>query len=130
MYEAITRGIRVRVEPQYDPERSNPDKGQHFWLYTVEIANLSRERVQLVSRYWRITDAHGKVQEVRGAGVVGEQPVIPPGEAYSYTSGCPLAAPSGFMAGAYQMEGETGEAFSVDIPAFSLDCPEERKRLN
>ena len=90
MYQAVTRGISVTVTPRYMPEESSPDQGRYFFAYTVEIINGSLDRVQLRSRYWRITDEHGHVQEVRGAGVVGEEPVLGPGESFSYTSGCPL----------------------------------------
>ena len=107
-----------------------PEEGRFFWAYTVEISNLGRERVQLRSRYWRITDAAGRVEEVRGAGVVGEQPLIEPGASYTYTSGCPLTTPSGFMSGWYQMVGSDGGLFNVEIPAFSLDSPYEPRRVN
>jgi ApaG protein len=130
MYERTTRGIRVRVVPNYDPDRSDPDKGQYFWLYTIEIENKGKVEVQLVSRYWRITDALGRVQEVKGPGVVGEQPVLPPGASFRYTSGCPLATSSGFMAGWYRMVGKDGDEFRAEIPAFSLDSPDEKKSLN
>ena len=123
MYEKVTRSIRVRVEPRYLDERSAPDENLFFWAYDVEIANESRETVQLRARSWHITDATGRVETVRGPGVVGEEPVIGPGESFAYNSGCPLRTPSGFMVGAYEMETPKGERFSVDIPAFSLDRP-------
>ncbi len=123
MYETETRGIRIRVTPQYLEEQSSPEDGEFFWAYTVDIANESDETVQLRSRFWRITDGHGQTEEVRGAGVVGETPVIEPGSSYSYTSGCPLHTPSGIMAGSYQMVDEKGQMFDVAIPAFSLDSP-------
>ena len=129
-YEAVTREIRVRVEPAYLEDRSSPEDNYYFWSYTVEIENCGEEPVQLRSRIWRITDAMGRVQMVRGPGVVGQEPVIEPGETFRYTSGVPLPTPSGFMTGSYQMETEKREAFDVEIPAFSLDCPDERVSIN
>jgi ApaG protein len=123
MYEAVTRSIRVRVTPAYVEEQSTPEENYFFWAYTVVIANEGDETVQLKSRVWRITDAGGNTEEVRGPGVVGQTPVIPPGESFSYTSGCPLRTPQGIMVGSYQMEDERGELFNVAIPAFSLDSP-------
>ena len=130
MYEAQTRGITVRVEPTYDPDRSDPEKARFFWLYTIEIRNAGTQTVQLLRRHWQITDAAGRREEVRGAGVVGEQPVLAPGQSFRYTSGCPLTTPSGFMAGSYQMATEGGERFDVTIPAFSLDQPDAARKLN
>lgn len=130
MYEAVTRSIRVRVEPAYLEDQSRPEESYFVWSYTVTIENLGDETVTLRTRYWKIVDAKGTVQEVRGAGVVGEQPTLKPGERFEYTSGAPLATPSGFMAGAYQMETETGEHFNVTIPAFSLDSPHGARRLH
>lgn len=130
MYKAVTRGISVTVTPRYMPEESSPDDGRYFFAYTVEIINGSGQRVQLKSRYWKIVDGHGQMQEVRGAGVVGEQPVLGPGESYSYTSGCPLATPSGTMQGNYVMETADGETFEAEIPAFSLDIPQAKRVLH
>lgn len=130
MYEATTRNLRVTVSPQFLEDESAPDQSRYIWAYTIEIANEGRETVQLLNRYWHITDAIGQVQEVRGAGVVGEQPVLAPGEAFTYTSGCPLSTPSGIMAGAYEMETANGERFEVTIPAFSLDLPDFQPTLN
>ena len=130
MYEAGTRGIAVRVEPRFLPGESSTEHGRYFWAYTVEIENRSDEIVQLRDRYWRITDAHGRVETVRGAGVVGETPTIRPGDSYTYTSGCPLSTPSGIMAGHYGMVTDGGETFEVEIPAFSLDSPEANRTLN
>ncbi|ANY78172.1 Co2+/Mg2+ efflux protein ApaG [Microvirga ossetica] len=130
MYQAVTRGISVTVTPRYMPEESSPDQGRYFFAYTVEIINGSLDRVQLRSRYWRITDEHGHVQEVRGAGVVGEEPVLGPGESFSYTSGCPLPTPSGTMQGTYLMETAGGETFDAEIPAFSLDIPRTKRVLH
>ena len=130
MYERTTRGIRIVVRPRYLDNQSQPDAGRFVWAYTIAIENHGVETVTLRNRYWKITDAHGRVQEVRGPGVVGEQPTLQPGEVFEYTSGCPLTTPSGFMAGAYQMEGQGGERFNVDIPVFSLDSPHENRRIN
>lgn len=118
--EAVTRGIRVRVEPQFDPQRSQPARGKWFFLYTVTIRNESSATVQLLTRHWIITDGTGRVEEVRGPGVVGEQPVLAPGESFVYTSGCPLAVDVGKMEGSYQMVLEDGEMFDVEIAPFTL----------
>lgn len=123
MYKATTQGIRVCVEPRFVEEESQPEKGKYFFAYTVEITNMSTERVQLRSRHWRIIDGDGKIQEVKGAGVVGEQPILGPGETFTYTSGCPLTTPDGTMQGAYTMASDSGETFRAEIPAFSLDSP-------
>lgn len=129
-FEAITSGIRVTVTPHYLTDRSDPAENRYFWAYTVEITNLSQETVQLRSRHWRITDGFGRTQDVRGPGVVGEEPVIAPGGSYQYTSGCPLTTPSGFMAGHYRMMTGRGEWLTVEIPAFSLDMPGEKRVVN
>ncbi len=123
MYEAVTHGIRISVTPQYLEDQSAPEDSEFFWAYTIEITNETEQTVQLRSRVWHITDGLGNTEEVRGPGVVGEQPVIVPGGSFSYTSGCPLSTPSGIMVGSYQMEGKDGALFDVAIPAFSLDCP-------
>ena len=130
MYRATTRGIEVQVTPRFLSDRSSPENGYYFWAYTIEITNRGPATVQLKTRHWRITDAHGKLQEVRGAGVVGEQPVLKPGEHYEYTSGVPLPTSSGFMAGSYGMVTDEGEAFNIDIPAFSLDSAQGKPTLN
>lgn len=127
MYKAVTRGIRVTVTPRFVEEESSPDEGRFFFAYTVEIANLNTERVQLRARYWRIVDGQGQVQEVRGAGVVGKQPVLGPGETFTYTSGCPLNTPDGTMEGVYIMVGAGGQTFEATIPAFSLDSPHVKR---
>jgi ApaG protein len=123
MYEAVTSGIRVRVKPEYLEDQSSPEDDQYFWAYTIEIANEGKETVQLKSRHWVITDANGRVEEVRGPGVVGKQPTLESGESFTYTSGCPLTTPSGIMAGSYQMEIDGGDLIEVQIPAFFLDSP-------
>lgn len=130
MYEAVTKGIRIRVKPQFLGDQSAPEDSYFFWSYTIDIANEGDVSVQLKSRVWRITDANGLTEEVRGPGVVGQQPHIAPGSSFSYTSGCPLKTPSGIMVGSYQMTTETGEMFDVAIPAFSLDCPFAVRRMN
>lgn len=126
MYTATTRDIRVDVEPHYLEEQSDPTRMHHVWAYHVVIENQGTETVQLLNRYWHITDETGHVQEVSGPGVVGSQPVLAPGERFDYTSGCPLNAPSGVMMGRYEMVNQAGDRFEIDIPAFSLDLPESR----
>lgn len=130
MYTHTTHNITVTVKPFYLEEQSAPDDSHYVWAYHVTIENGSGETVQLLRRYWKITDALGRVHEVRGAGVVGEQPVLKPGEAFEYSSGTPLPTPSGIMMGTYEMESPTGERFDVDIPAFSLDSPYETASIN
>ncbi len=130
MYTSVTRDIQIVVMPQFLADRSEPDEGQFFWAYTIEITNLGRESVQLVARHWVITDGNGVVEEVQGPGVVGEQPVIPPGESFRYTSGCPLTTPSGIMVGSYRMLDASGRPFEAEIPAFSLDSPYAKRILN
>jgi ApaG protein len=130
MYKAQTRGIRVTVVPRFVEEESSPDDGKFFFAYSVEITNDGEERVQLRDRYWRIVDGRGQVQEVRGPGVVGKQPVLEPGETFSYTSGCPLTTPGGTMVGRYTMVTAEGETFQAEIPAFSLDSPHVNRVLH
>ena len=130
MYSSTTHSITVTVKPIFLPDQSSPSDNHFVWAYRVRIENNGRQTVQLKRRCWRITDGYGRLQEVRGAGVVGEQPVLKPGQSFEYTSGTPLPTPSGIMVGTYEMESETGELFDVDIPAFSLDSPHETVRLN
>jgi ApaG protein len=130
MYRAVTRQIEVTVEPNFMPERSSVEKPEYFWSYTIVITNTGGETVQLQTRHWIITDAIGRRQEVRGKGVVGEQPVLAPGERFEYTSGVPLPTASGFMTGRYQMVSESGERFEIEVPTFSLDSPDSRRVLN
>src|SRR5690242_2612178 len=130
MYRAVTRNIEVVVKPRFVADRSSPENNYFFWAYTISITNKGGETVQLKTRHWRITDANGRLQEVRGAGVVGETPVLRPGQNYEYTSGVPLPTPSGFMAGTYGMVTDSGEAFDIDIPAFSLDLPQDTRTIN
>ncbi|WP_158913021.1 Co2+/Mg2+ efflux protein ApaG [Caulobacter sp. S45] len=129
-YEATTRDITVRVRPTYLPDQSEADERRWVWAYTIEVENRGTDQVQLLSRHWIITDATGRVEEVRGPGVVGEQPVLQPGERFTYTSGCPLPTPSGVMAGSYNMTNQAGAQFDVEIPAFSLDLPNARRVVN
>lgn len=121
--EAVTQDVRVRVKAQFDPTRSRPQQQQWFFLYTIQIVNEGSATVQLISRHWIITDANGKVEEVRGPGVVGEQPVLAPGQSFEYTSGCPLTTPFGTMHGTYQMVTTSGERFNAQIAAFTLSEP-------
>jgi len=130
MYEKTTRSIRVCVQPFYLEEQSSPENNHWVFAYQVRIENQGSETVQLRNRYWHITDAMGRGQEVRGAGVVGEQPVLSPGESYEYTSGTPLSTPSGIMVGSYEMVTDSGESFDVVIPAFSLDCPDQKVQVH
>ena len=130
MSDTCTRGVRITVQPRYVPDQSEPDRSHYLFAYQVTIRNEGEETVQLLSRHWIITNGEGKTEEVRGPGVVGEQPILREGESFRYTSGCPLTTPSGFMAGTYQMVDENGDAFEVTIPAFSLDSPHIRRVLN
>lgn len=130
MYRAVTRGITVEVEPFYMPDRSEPDDNHYVWAYRVTIVNRSPAFAQLLSRYWQITDATGKIEEVRGEGVVGDQPALNPGDSYQYMSGCPLTTPSGVMVGRYTMRDADGSLFDVAIPAFSLDLPNAPRTVN
>lgn len=130
MYRAITRQIQVTATPRYVAERSEPDQSRYFWAYTIEVANLGNETVQLKGRHWMITDANGHVEQVHGVGVVGEEPVLPPGGRFEYTSGVPLTTATGIMSGSYDMLTEGGEPFSIEVPAFSLDVPDARRILN
>ncbi len=130
MYRATTRDIQVTVEPSFVDEESSPEVSRYFWAYTIEISNLGAEQVRLRSRHWQITDGNGRTEEVRGPGVVGKQPVLKPGETFAYTSGCPLTTPSGIMVGSYEVQNESGEMFSIAIPAFSLDLPDARRTVH
>ena len=130
MYTATTRNITVRVQPQFLAEQSDPVTDQYVWLYTIKIENGGTEAVQLLNRHWIITNAVGHVEEVQGPGVIGEQPVLQPGDSFQYTSGCPLRTPSGMMVGTYEMVGPGDERFDIDIPAFSLDSPHQARQLN
>ena len=130
MYRAVTRNIEVVVTPRFVADRSSPENSYFFWAYTIAITNKGAETVQLKTRHWRITDAHGRRQEVRGAGVVGEEPVLKAGETFEYTSGVPLQTPLGFMTGTYGMVTAGGELFDIEIPAFSLDSGDGKRTIN
>ena len=123
MYNQTTKSICVSVEPIYLDDQSSPSDNHYVWAYQVRIENKGNDTVQLLNRYWHITDDQGRVQEVRGAGVVGEQPTLRPGESFEYASGTPLPTPSGIMVGSYEMETAQGSRFDVAVPAFSLDSP-------
>lgn len=130
MYQTTTRGIAITVQPQFLEDQSAPGEGHFVWAYHVRIENQGAETVQLLSRHWKITDGIGRLHEVQGPGVVGERPVLKPGEAFEYTSGTPLCTPSGFMGGTYQMRTTEGDDFDAVIPVFSLDSPYQSTRLN
>lgn len=130
MYRAVTQDIEVTVEPFYLEERSDPPNGKYMWGYRVTIVNHSDKSVTLVSRSWRITDGGGRVEEVEGKGVVGEQPQIGPGDSYQYSSGCHLSTSSGIMVGSYLMHAADGTAFHAAIPAFSLDQTGQPRSVN
>lgn len=128
MYEAVTRNVRVTVAPLFLPDDSTPQMSRYVWSYTITIANSSRYTVQLLSRHWRIIDGLGHLQEVRGAGVIGKQPILGWGESHTYTSGCPLETPDGTMSGSFRMIAlESFEFFDVEIPLFPLQSPHSRR---
>ena len=129
-YQAVTQDIKVMVNPFYLEDQSSPGDNHFVWAYHVRIENNGGRTVQLRDRYWNITDSLGRIQEVRGPGVVGEQPVLEPGETFEYTSGTPLPTPSGIMLGVYGMKGNDGERFDIEIPPFSLDSPYQERRVN
>src|SRR6202047_3626769 len=130
MYSETTRSIKVTVKPFYLEDQSSPTEDHYVWAYHVRIENRGGETVQLRRRHWRINDSRGQGKEGRGPGVVGEQPVLEPGQSFEYTSGTPLPTPSGIMVGSYEMETDGGESFWVRVPAFSLDSPHQAVRLN
>ena len=130
MYTKTTKNINITVNSYYLEEQSEPDEQHYVWAYQVTINNLGRDTVQLKNRYWKIIDSNGTKQEVRGEGVVGEQPILNPGEKFEYTSGTPLSTPSGFMEGHYEMETKSGNKFDASIPLFSLDSPHTSNKLN
>ena len=130
MYTKTTKKISITVNPYYLEDQSEPEDQHYVWAYQVTINNLSKESVQLKNRYWKIIDSNGSKQEVKGEGVVGEQPILNPGEKFEYTSGTPLTTSSGFMEGTYEMQSDNGNFFDVQIPQFSLDTPFENNELN
>lgn len=130
MYRETTHAIQVTVKAAFLEDQSSPGDDHYVWSYNIEIENRSQSTVQLLTRHWQITDANGRMQEVRGDGVVGERPILRPGERFAYTSGTPLQTPSGIMVGSYQMISDSGERLDVAIPAFSLDSPHQTVSLN
>jgi ApaG protein len=130
MNAKTTRGVKITATPHYLADQSEPAESRYFWAYTIQLENIGQETVKLLNRYWHITDSMGRSHEVRGPGVVGQQPILNPGEAFEYTSGVPLATPSGFMHGEYEMVLESGERFQAAIPPFSLDTPTVKSRPN
>ena len=130
MYSKKTRKINITVNPYFLDDQSEPDEQHFVWAYQVTIDNQGNEKVQLKNRYWKIIDSNGSEQEVKGEGVVGEQPILNPGEKFEYTSGTPLSTPSGFMGGYYEMETTEGKIFEAIIPQFSLDSPFIKNNLN
>lgn len=130
MYKLTTNNVTVSVEPAYLDSESTPESNIYVWAYTVRIENNGEEQLQLRTRHWTITDSYGRVQQVHGPGVVGEQPVIAPGGSYQYTSGTPLSTPSGFMRGLYSMQTPDGRLLDVEIPSFSLDTPGQTRHLH
>ena len=130
MYSKKTRKINITVNPYFLDDQSEPEEQHFVWAYQVTIDNQGNEKVQLKNRYWKIIDSNGSEQEVKGEGVVGEQPILNPGEKFEYTSGTPLNTPSGFMGGHYEMETKAGEKFEAIIPQFSLDSPFVKNNLN
>ena len=129
-YTEVTKNIRVSVKTNFLSDQSDIENGLWVWSYQILIENNGNDRVQLIDRYWKITDATGIIKEVKGSGVIGEQPTIKPGEFFEYTSGTPLNKSSGFMSGNYRMINENNESFFIDVPVFSLDIPSVQKILN
>ena len=130
MYTKTTKSINITVNPYYLEDQSEPDEQHFVWAYQITINNLGEESVQLKNRFWKIIDSNGFRQEVKGEGVVGEQPILNPGEKFEYTSGTPLSTPSGFMEGHYEMVTKSGSKFDASIPLFSLDSPHTSNKLN
>ena len=130
MQQAVTRNIAVSVETRFLENESDPAENYFVWAYRITIENKGDETVQLLTRHWQITDAMGRLHEVRGEGVIGEQPVLVPGAAYTYSSGTPLGTPSGFMRGSYGMQTHDGARFDIEVPAFSLDSPHEHGNID
>ncbi len=130
MYQSVTDHIRITVKPSFLEHQSQPENQKFVWAYTIGVENLGPETITLLTRHWIITDGLGRRQDVRGDGVVGEQPTLQPGQRFEYTSGCPLTTPSGMMQGSYGMITALGRQFDVAIPAFSLDSPHDRHSLN
>ena len=130
MYSKTTNNINISVKSYYLEDQSEPDEQHYVWAYQITINNFGKQTVQLKKRYWEITESNGIKKEVSGAGVVGEQPILHPGEKFEYTSGAPLSTPSGFMEGYYEMETKDGNKFDASIPLFSLDSPHSSNQIN
>lgn len=130
MYTKTTHGIKITAAPEYLGKDSAPEDSKFLWLYTITIENFNKTPVQVIRRKWFITDEQGTSLTIEGEGVIGEQPIIKPGEGFKYFSGIPLSTPSGMMLGTYYLVNDTGEGFEVDIPPFSLDSPHNNKLLN
>ena len=130
LYDATTHSIRVQVEPSYLEDQSAPEEDYYVWSYKVVIENKGGNTVQVRNRHWRIVDSAGRTQEVHGEGVVGEQPVLGPGDRFEYTSGAPLSTPSGIMGGTCEVATDDGSLLDVTIPAFSLDSPYAQRTMN
>ena len=130
MYSKTTKGVTVTVTPYFLDDRSSPQEGHYVWAYQVNIKNSSSDTIKLNSRNWVIIDANGKIINIQGEGVVGEFPVLHPGESFEYTSGTPLKTTNGFMQGFYLMSQNNGDQLKIDIPTFSLDSPYDKKKLN
>lgn len=129
-YSKTTNSVKVCVKPTYLSDQSYPSENHYTWAYNVRLENVGNQTIQLLNRYWHITDSNGHIKEVRGPGVVGEQPVLKPGDKFEYTSGTLLQSPSGIMMGNYEMITSDGEKFNIDIPTFSLDSPEQMSKPN
>ena len=129
-YTEVTKNIRVSVKTNFLSDQSDTENSLWVWSYHILIENNGNDKIQLIDRYWKITDATGIIKEVKGSGVIGEQPTIKPGEFFEYTSGTPLNKSSGFMSGNYRMINEKNESFFIDVPVFSLDIPSVKKILN
>lgn len=129
-FSEVTNNIKVSVQSYFLGEQSNADDNQYVWAYRILIENGGATSVRVISRHWKITDGYGQTEEIVGKGVIGEQPLIGPAGSFTYTSGCPLSSPSGFMQGTYDVVCETGDVFKVAIPVFSLDCPFDKQKLN
>ncbi|NQW00777.1 MAG: Co2+/Mg2+ efflux protein ApaG [Rhodospirillales bacterium] len=130
MYEQTTRGVSISVNPEYLEDQSEPANGRFTWAYHVQIENVGNQSVQILIRHWKITNIKGESHEVVGDGLVGQQPVLQPGDVFEYTSGTPLSTPSGFMSGSFHVVAEGGDVFDAVVPAFSLDSPQQRRALH
>mgnify|MGYP001440087474 CR=1 FL=1 len=130
MYSKTTKGVTVTVTPYFLDDQSSPQEGHYVWAYQVNIKNSSANTIKLNRRNWVIIDANGKIMNIQGEGVVGEFPILHPGESFEYTSGTPLKTTNGFMQGFYLMSQKNGDQLKIDIPTFSLDSPYDQKKLH